>query len=98
MRRRQRGRVEEGARVEGEAGRGCRAACVVGAWRPRGERRLTRSGAARGNRLGAAQARRGAGQARHASWAGPNTGRASSGRGGRPSRLRPWAEKGGGGP
>jgi len=34
---------------EGEAGRGCRAACVAGAWRPRGERALTRSGAAHGN-------------------------------------------------
>ena len=32
---------------EGEAGQGCHAACVVGAWRPRGERALTRSGPAR---------------------------------------------------
>ena len=39
---------------EGGADRGCRAACVAGAWRPRGERALTRSGAARGNRRGAA--------------------------------------------
>ena len=62
MRRRQRGRAEEGARVEGEAGRGCHTACVAGAWRPHGEHRLTRSGAARGNRRGAAQASQRAGQ------------------------------------
>ena len=71
MRRRQRGRAEEGARAEGEAGRGYRATCVAGAWRPRGERRLTRLGAARGNRRGAAQARRarGVGQTRELGWA-----------------------------
>ena len=48
------GAADEGERVEGEAGQGCRAACVAGAWRPRGERALTRSGVARGNRRGAA--------------------------------------------
>jgi len=39
------GSADEGERVEGEAGRGCRAACVAGAWRPRGERVLTPVGA-----------------------------------------------------
>ena len=96
---------------EGEAGRGCYAACVVGAWRPRDERALTRSGAVR--RKGAArcggwpveQASAGAGQACEVGWAAAKAllgqtrgGRAGGGRGGRPSRLRPWAEKGGGGP
>ena len=37
--------ADGGERVEGEAGRGCRAACVAGAWRPRGERVLTPVGA-----------------------------------------------------
>ena len=43
------GAADEGERVEGEAGRGCCAACVAGAWRPHGERALTWSGAAHGN-------------------------------------------------
>ena len=60
------GSADEGEHVEGEAGRGCRAACVAGAWRPRDECVLTRSGAARENRRGAALR-----QARRASWAGP---------------------------
>ena len=85
MRRRQRGRAEEGARVEGEAGRGCHAACVTGAWWPRGERRLTRSAAARGNRRGAAQrrpdARAGLGRTRGVRAAGAVAGRAGFGRG-----------------
>jgi len=59
MRRRQRGRAEEGARVEGEAGRGRRAVCVAGEWRPHGECGLTRSGAARHS----------AGQTRELGWA-----------------------------
>ena len=37
--------ADGGERVEGEAGRGCRAVCVAGAWRPRGERVLTSVGA-----------------------------------------------------
>ena len=41
------GAADEGERVEGEAGRGCCAACVAGAWRPRGERALMRSTRAR---------------------------------------------------
>ena len=45
--------ADGGERVEGKAGQGCCAACVASAWRPRGERALTLSGAARGN--GAAQ-------------------------------------------
>ena len=44
MGRRQRCGAEEGARVEVEPGRGCRAAGVASAGRPRGERALTRSG------------------------------------------------------
>ena len=59
MRRRQRGRAEEGARMEGEAGHGCHVAGIAGAWRPRGECRLTRSGAARHS----------AGQTRELGWA-----------------------------
>ena len=55
--RRQRGHAEEGACVEGEASRGCRAACVAGAWRPRGECRLTRLGTVRRNRRGVARSR-----------------------------------------
>ena len=44
MGRRQRCGAEEGARVEVEPGRGCRAAGVASSGRPRGERALTRSG------------------------------------------------------
>ena len=36
--------------MEGEAGQVCRAACVAGAWRPRGVRALTRPGAGAGER------------------------------------------------
>ena len=46
------------------AGRGCHAACIAGAWRPRGKRVLTRSGAARGNERGEREARRGPGPAK----------------------------------
>jgi len=71
MGRRQRCGAEEGARVEVEPGRGCRAAGVASAGRPRGERALTRSGhdaarrgQARGGRPGAARC-----------WAGPSEAR-----------------------
>ena len=57
MRRRQRCRAEGGARVEAEAGRGCRAVGVAGAWSPRGGRALTRSGRDARERRGAAQRR-----------------------------------------
>jgi len=79
------GAADEGERMEGEAGHGCRAACVAGAWQPRGERRLTRSGAARENRRGAAQrrpdARAGLGRTRGVRAAGAVAGRAGFGRG-----------------
>ena len=93
MRRRQRGRAEEGVRVEGEAGRGCRAAGVAGAWSPRGDRVLTRSGRGAGERRGAARR-----QARRAwGWAGPRRGGLARARGfagpasavGRETRRRP---------
>ena len=66
--------------LEGEAGQGCRAACVAGAWRPRGERVLTRSGAARGNSAAQRWGRPGeqasveAGRAREVGWAGRGAG------------------------
>ena len=71
MRRRQHGRAEEGARVEGKVGRGYRAAGVAGAWLPRGDRVLTRSGRGAGERRGAARR-----QAVRARWAGPDERRA----------------------
>ena len=80
MGRRQRCGAEEGARVEVEPGRGCRAAGVASAGRPRGERALTRSGhdaarqraGERGGRPGTALAglARRAALAREARWAG----------------------------
>jgi len=45
--------ADVGGRVGAAAGRGCRAACVASTRRPRGGRRLTRSGAWRGERRGA---------------------------------------------
>ena len=66
MRRRQRGRAE-GARVEGEAGRGCRAAGVAGAWSPCGGRALALVGT---RRAGTARRSAEAGRAREVGWAG----------------------------
>jgi len=51
------GSADEGGRVEAEAGRGCRAAGVAGAWSPRGGRALTRSGRDARERRGATQRR-----------------------------------------
>ena len=79
--------------MEAEAGRGCRAVGVVGAWSPRGGRALARSGRDARERCGAAL-----GQAVRVRWARPDVGQASGGRGGRPGQLRPWAKKRGGGP
>ena len=45
--------ADVGGRVGAVAGRGCRTACVASTRRPRGGRRLTRSGAWRGERRGA---------------------------------------------
>ena len=92
MRRRQRGWAEEGARVEGEAGRGYHAAGVAGAWSPRGGRALTRSRRDARERRGAAQRRpdatrgrpdagAGLGRTRGARAVGTTAGRASFGRG-----------------
>ena len=64
------GSADEGGRVEAEAGRGCRAAGVAGAWSPRGGRALTRSG--RDSREWRGAARRQARRAR--GWAGPRRG------------------------
>ena len=85
MRRRQRGRAEEGARVEGEAGHGYRTVGVAGAWSPRGGRALTRSGRDARERRGATQRRpdagAGLGRTRGARAAGAAAGRAGFGRG-----------------
>ena len=70
MRRRQRGRAE-GARVEGEAGRGCRAAGVAGAWSPRDGRALALVGT---RRAGMARRSAEAGHAREVGWAGHGAG------------------------
>ena len=61
----------EGERVEGEAGRLRRAASFADAWRPRGERALTRSGACAADRRGTWEQGRGAkaGQAGLCGWA-----------------------------
>jgi len=91
MGRRQRCGAEEGARVEVESGRGCRAAGVASAGRPRGERALTRSG------HDAARQRASERGGRPARWAGPGRGELAR-RGASLGRLRPWAEKRGGGP
>ena len=92
MGRRQRCGAEEGARVEVEPGRGCRAAGVASAGRPRGERALTRSGhdAAR-QRAGERGGRPGAALG----WAGEARG---AGAGGSVGRLRLAGQKRGGGP
>ena len=66
MRRRQRGRAEEGARVEGEAGHGCRSAGFAGAWSPRGGRALALVGT---RRVGTARRSAEAGRAREVGWA-----------------------------
>ena len=92
MGRRQRCGAEEGARVEVVPGRGCRAAGVASAGRPRGERALTRSGhdAAR-ERVGERGGRPGAALG----WAGEARG---AGAGGSLGRLRLAGQKRGGGP
>ena len=87
------GATDEGERVETRQAvatarrvspaHGRHVAVVLWRWSGRGARE--RRGAARR-------------QALRARWAGPDMGRASGGRGGRPSQLRPWAEKRGGGP
>ena len=90
MGRRQRCGAKEGTRVEVEPGRGCRAAGVASAGRPRGERALTRSGhdaarqraGERGGRPGAALGWRGARR-----WRGRLAGPASAG--GPEARRRP---------
>ena len=87
------GSADEGESVEAEAGQGCRAAGVAGGWPPRGGRALA---LVRTRRAGTARRSAETGQAHE--WARPDAGRASSGCGGRLSRLRPWADKRGGGP
>ena len=59
--------------MEGEAGRGCRAAGVAGAWSPHGGRALARSGRDARERRGAVlrQAGRGARERRALQQAGP---------------------------
>ena len=91
--------AEEGTRVEVESGRGCRAAGVAGAWSPRGDRALTRSGRDARERRGAAQRRPDTALGRPDTALGWAERRARErGGGDRPGRLRPWAEKGGDGP
>ena len=87
-------RIEEEAALLGrcrrargaESGRLRRAAGVAGTWQPRGGRALPRSE----RRAGTGAAQRWAGQTR--------VGLGWRGRGGSLGRLRPWAEKRGGGP
>ena len=86
------GSADEGGRVEAEAGRGCRAAGVAGAWSPRGGRALTRSGRdareRRGAALGQAGRDAGLGRTRGARAAGAAAGRAGFAVG-REGRRRP---------
>ena len=88
--------ADEGGRLGADTGCGCHAESVAGAWPPRGGRVLTLSGRGAGERRGAA---RSAGQTRAGLlWAKERWAGAGGGRCCRPSRLRPWAEKRGGGP
>ena len=77
--------ADEGGRVGADAGRGCRAASVDGAWPPRGVRALAWSGrdAREWARRSAGQAGRGArlGRTRGAREAGAAAGRAGFGHG-----------------
>ena len=68
--------ADVGGRVGAAAGRGCRAACVASTRRPRGGRRLTRSGAWRGERRGARE--KGPARGGRPSWHGMGLGRAKA--------------------
>ena len=63
--------ADEGGRVEMEAGRGCRAAGIAGAWSPRGGRALALVGT---RRAGTARRSAEAGSAREVGWAGRGAG------------------------
>ena len=68
--------ADVGGRVGASAGRGCRTACVASTRRPRGGRRLTRSGAWRSERRGARE--KGPARGGRPGWHGTGLGRAKA--------------------